>query len=214
MTIYAIASTKGGVGKSTTAVQIATLHAKAEETLLIDADPQASSAIWAAWRREKGKLPVPTTARLYGKAVLNEGRVLSKGFKHTVIDTGGRDSESLRAALLLADMAIVPIGASNLDAAALTDLQEILELSKQYNPNLQIRVLMTRLHPHPNSKDTLEMAKYLDESGFTVLKTRIHERVAYRRAIAEGLTVEEFETADSEAAKKEFVELFQEVTQA
>jgi len=45
---YAVVNTKGGVGKTTTAVHLATLLARQGPTLLIDADPQASAASWAA----------------------------------------------------------------------------------------------------------------------------------------------------------------------
>lgn len=49
--IYAVVNTKGGVGKTTTAVHLATMLARTERTLLIDGDPQTSAASWAAWRR-------------------------------------------------------------------------------------------------------------------------------------------------------------------
>ena len=50
--IYAVVNTKGGVGKTTTAVHLATMLSRLGETLLIDGDPQASAASWAAWRRD------------------------------------------------------------------------------------------------------------------------------------------------------------------
>jgi chromosome partitioning protein len=71
-----------------------------------------------------------------GKAVLSEGRNLVAGFAHTVVDAGRRDSAGLRAALLLAELVLVPIGASNPDAAAMTDLLEVVELARDLNPGL------------------------------------------------------------------------------
>jgi len=106
--IYAVVNTNGGVGKTTTAVHLATMLARTERTLLIDGDPQASAASWAAWRRATRALP--TTTCLAGKAILSEGKTLSEGFAHTVADAGGRDSVGLRSALLLARQAIVPWG--------------------------------------------------------------------------------------------------------
>lgn len=52
-----------------------------------------------------------------------------------MIDVGGRDSASLRSALLIADHLIVPVGASSFDAEALTDLLEIVDLAKDHNEN-------------------------------------------------------------------------------
>lgn len=77
MTIFAVVNTKGGVGKTTTAVHLATMLARQGKTLLIDGDPQASAASWAAWRREnEGYTPSPTTTCLAGKAILAEGKGL------------------------------------------------------------------------------------------------------------------------------------------
>ncbi|MEP9781904.1 ParA family protein, partial [Xanthomonas euvesicatoria] len=50
--VFACVNTKGGVGKTTTAVHLAVMLARQGKTLLIDGDPQASAASWAAWRRE------------------------------------------------------------------------------------------------------------------------------------------------------------------
>ena len=87
--IFAVANTKGGVGKTTTAIHLATMLARNFNTLLIDGDPQASAASWAAWRRDSTFSPSPTTTRLDGKAVLAEGKALAGGFAHTVWTPAG-----------------------------------------------------------------------------------------------------------------------------
>ena len=187
--IYAVVNTKGGVGKTTTAVHMATMLARTDRTLLIDGDPQASAASWAAWRRETQRDPSPTTTCLSGKAILSEGKTLSEGFANTVVDAGGRDSVGLRSALLLARQAIVPVGASNLDAAAMTDLLEVIDMAKDYNSELQVRIFLTRIDSR--TKDAAEMLAFLHEQKLPVLSCRACERVAYRRAIGEGAIVQE-----------------------
>jgi chromosome partitioning protein len=205
--IFACVNTKGGVGKTTTAVHLATMLARQYRTLLIDGDPQASAASWAAWRREAEFSPSPTTTCLTGKAILTEGKPLAKGFEHTVVDAGGRDSAGLRSALLLAQRAVIPVGASNLDAAAMTDLLEVVEMARDYNPELDVRVLLTRVDPR--TRDAAEMLEFLLEQKLTVLPTRVCERVAFRRAIGEGAIVHEL--GRDQVAMNEMDAFFREV---
>ena len=190
MTIFACVNTKGGVGKTTTAVHLATMLAKTGKTLLIDGDPQASAASWAAWRRDNPEYsPSPTTVCLQGKAINSEGRQLATAYEHVVVDAGGRDSVGLRSALLLAEVVIVPVGASSFDAAAMTDLLTVVDLARDYNPELDVRMLLSRVDTR--TKDTGEMLTFLEEQSFSVFKTKICERVAFRRCISEGATVHE-----------------------
>ncbi|MGZ5030866.1 MAG: nucleotide-binding protein [Methylobacter sp.] len=206
--IYSVVNTKGGVGKTTTAVHLATMLAKHGKTLLIDGDPQASAASWAAWRRENpAYAPSPTTTCLAGKAILTEGKQLAVGFENVVVDAGGRDSVGLRSALLLSQRAIIPIGASNLDAAAMTDLMTVVELARDYNPDLDVRVLLTRVDPR--TKDAAEMLEFLAEQKLAVLPTKVCERVAFRRAIGEGAIVQEL--GKDHAAIAEMESFFKEV---
>lgn len=205
--IYACVNTKGGVGKTTTAVHLATMLAREGSTLLIDGDPQASAASWAAWRRDSSRGPSPTTTCLTGKAILSEGRQLAAGFANTVVDAGGRDSTGLRSALLLATHAIIPVGASSLDAAAMTDLLEVVELARDYNASLGVRVLLTRIDPR--TRDVAEMLSFLKDQNLQVLSHKICERVAFRRAIGEGAIVQEL--GKDQAAINEIEGVFMEI---
>jgi chromosome partitioning protein len=207
--IFACVNTKGGVGKTTTAVHLAVMLSHQDRTLLIDGDPQASAASWAAWRRENPRYTSsPTTVCLLGKAILSEGKQLAQGFDHTVVDAGGRDSTGLRSALLLAERAVVPVGASSLDAAAMTDLLEVVELARDYNPSLDVVILLTRIDPR--TKDTGEMLQFLAEQRLHVLQAKVCERVAFRRAVGEGAIVQEI--GRDPAAIKEMEAFFKEVT--
>lgn len=207
---YAVLNTKGGVGKTTLAVHLAVMLAHEGPTVLFDGDAQQSAAAWAAWRRESvyNANPGPTTTCLGGKAILTEGKQIAAGFMHTVVDVGGSDAAALRSALLLAERALVPVGASNLDAAAMTDLLQVVDLAKDYNPSLDVRVVLSRVDPR-TQRDAGGMLEFLAEHKLKVLDARISERVAFRRSIGEGSTAQEMKK--DPAATQEMTALFQEL---
>lgn len=188
--IYASVNTKGGVGKTMTAVHLSVHLSHQGPTLLIDGDPQATSAGWAVLRREADRSPSPTTTILKGRSILEEGKALAGGFAHTVIDAGGRDSQGLRSALVFAQVAIVPVVASQFDAMAMTDLIEIADLVRDINPALDMRFLLNRVDPRI-ARDNEEMVEYIQSQGLKLLSTRVVERIAYRRAVKEGSVVHE-----------------------
>ncbi len=215
---YAVVNTKGGVGKSTTAVHLASYLAKQGTCLLIDGDsPQGSSASWVGWRRtleggkESGSLgPSPTLSRLVGREVYDEGKQLAAKYDNTVIDAGGQDNPSIRNALLMCDVAIIPVGASSFDASAMSDMVQLISMVSDINRGLQVRVLLARLDSR--TKDGDDMRKFLTEQmGLHVLNAEIGERVGFRRTTGRGVTVEEDGTDDK--AITEMGAFYREITQ-
>jgi len=218
----AVVNTKGGVGKSTVAMHLATyLASRGYKTLLVDGDDkQQSCAIWAQWRRNEEentgeKLVSPSTITLTGKAIRNEGIKIAEDYDFMIVDAGGRENPSLRNALLFADLAIAPIGASSLDAAAMDDFFEIVETSREYkeafDEKLQVMMLLARVDLR--AKDGAMMRDYLEESqdakNYKYFESVISERVDFKRSISNGKTA--METDPEGAAAKEMIAFCQEV---
>ena len=88
------------------------------------------------------------------------------------------------------------------------DNLSLVELSKEYNTGLDVRVLLMRVDTR--TKDTNEMLDYLKEQGLNVLSSRVCERVAFRRAIGEGAIAQEIGKDPSATAEMEA--FFKEVT--
>lgn len=125
--IIAIANSKGGVGKSTIAVHLAAwLHRQGHRVTLADCDTQQSSSEWI-----REAVPEVKTVRLDNPdIILNELPLLAADTEFVIADGPGSQTETSRALLLRADLAIVPCKASMLEVRALAKATEVLRVSQ------------------------------------------------------------------------------------
>ena len=115
--ILAVGNVKGGVGKTTLAVNLTiALTCSGRDVLLIDGDEQATAIAFTELRtaQKKGK-PGYTAVSLQGGAIRTQVRQLAAKYSDIVIDVGGRDTGSLRAALTVADVVLVPVQPRSFD---------------------------------------------------------------------------------------------------
>src|SRR3954468_15237532 len=114
--IYAIGNVKGGVGKTTLAVNIAiALSRKKRDVLLIDGDEQGTALAFTDIRAAEKGNPGYTAVALHGANIRTQVRQLAPKYADIVIDVGGRDTGSLRAALTVADVVLIPVKPRSFD---------------------------------------------------------------------------------------------------
>src|SRR3954466_2279274 len=133
-----LAQTKGGVEKTTLAVNIAVERSQAgRDLLLVDADEQATASDFTAIRTEQLGSPGYTAIQLSGAAVRTQVLQMAGKYQDIIIDAGGRDTAGLRAALTVADVAVVPFQPRSFDIWTLDKVAELITEARGYNPGLR-----------------------------------------------------------------------------
>ena len=122
--IVTVGNTKGGVGKTTLALNFAIARAIAgRDVWLIDGDRQGTAQTAITIRSEAGRQPLIACAQYADESTLRaQVQQVGPKFEDIVIDAGGRDSTALRAALVLSDVLVVPFAPRSLDVWALADI--------------------------------------------------------------------------------------------
>lgn len=212
MSIILIGGEKGGTGKTTLAVNLAALRAlQGRDVLLIDTDIQASASYWAQTRDEAGIQPRVACIQKFGKGLQTEVRDLAKRYQDIVIDAGGRDSVELRAALVIAERVFIPIQPSQFDIWTLGRMDDLVKTAQGFNPELQAWVVISRASTNPSVNEVAEARSLLADFEHVQLSSAvIRDRIAYRKAARDGLSIEELKPTDPKAGE-EIQALFQEV---
>ena len=198
--ILAFVGQKGGVGKSTAAVCVAgELVRLGRSVLLVDSDPQGTARTWAEVASESGR-PVPTVAAM-GATMHRPDQLprLRAGFDCVVIDCPPRAGDVQRAALMVADVAVLPCGPSAPDAWALAGSLDLVAEARALRPELVAAVLLTRVQAHTAlGRGAREV---LAEGGLPVLRASLGYRVAYAESLAAGMGATEYAPGDLAAGE-------------
>lgn len=191
---------KGGVGKTLLATNLVVMCSRADrDVLLIDADDQESATDFTDLRSERlGGDPGYTSIKLTGKAVRDQVQRLKDKYDDIIIDTGGRDTVSQRAALTVADILLVPFAPRSLDVWTFEHVENLIDEMTPANPDLRAYAFINRAD-HQGS-DNEDAAAFMQESnvlGF--IPAHLGNRKAFASAVAEGLGVVEYKPRDKKA---------------
>lgn len=200
--LLVVGGIKGGSGKTTIATNLAVCRAHLNhKVLLVDADEQESSIDWLQQR----KFPHYSSiggSKLAGKELYK----LLKEIKETnewddiIVDTGGRDTTSQRAALALCDAFLAPFRPRSLDIWTLTSLRKLNSDIKEINPNLRIMAGLNQCEPRGSDKQTARTI--IEENKIECLHAEIGYRKAFSDASSSGLGVIELKTADAKSVEE------------
>jgi chromosome partitioning protein len=204
--IIALVNSKGGVGKSTIAGNlVAWLHERGHKVILADCDSQQSSSEWI--REALPEIPVVRLAS--ADEVLDELPVLRQEADYVVCDGPGSQTETSRALLMWADLAIIPCKASMFEARALdknTGFVRQAQAIRNGAPEA-VAVLSMIGRDYRLTKDMRDAAKALQLS---LVKTPVTLRQAYADAPGQATFVWKMGYQARDAAE-EIDRLFQEI---
>lgn len=211
-TIYTVGGIKGGAGKTTVATNLVFMLAQSgRDVLLIDADDQESATDFTTWRNERldGNSGY-TAVQLTGPNVRREALALAGKYDDIIIDTGGRDTTSQRAALTIAQVALFPFVPRSLDVWTIEKLQRVLYEIQPANPSLKAFAFINRADASGSDNEGAASA-LRDAEGLTFLDTPLGNRKSFANAAAGGLGITELHPLDRKAIV-EFQTLFAAVT--
>jgi chromosome partitioning protein len=199
--ILVVGGTKGGSGKTLLATSLSVLRTVAgQDVLLIDADEQGSAMDFTRQRQRRTEGDAGYTAIQTREAdvTVQVWRMVEK-YGDIVIDVGGRDTASQRAALAVADALLIPFPPTSVDLWTADTVVALLKEAQAFNPSVRAYAIINKAFPR--GSDNVEAAALLQEypDHWTYVDTPIGNRKAFSNAFGGGYAVTEYQPKDSKA---------------
>lgn len=200
--ILCIGTTKGGAGKSTLAVNLTIASAlNGHDVLLIDGDEQRTALTFTDLRTEQLGQAGYTAVALTGIAIRNQVRQLAPKYDDIIVDVGGRDTGSFRAALIVADVLLIPVLPRSFDLWAVDQVIDLIKDARELNENLRAVAVVNMADPQgQDNDDTAQALAKLPE--IELLPITIGRRKAFPNAATSGHSVLEHTPKDPKAVQE------------
>lgn len=203
--IVSFVNQKGGVGKTTLAINVAAvLAARGQRVLLVDADVQGSALAWLGNRGADPLfpvvgLPMPIIHRQIGEFV--------RDYDHVVIDAPGRAEAVARSIVVASEVVAIPVQPSPYDVWSAHDVLNLIAEARVFNENLKLVFVINR--KIANTAIGRDVREALAEYQVPVLAAAVCQRVIFAESAATGQAV--FEVDGRSAAAEEITALTDEL---
>ena len=198
--IVVVGGIEGGSGKSTIATNLAVARATKHQVMLIDGDDQESTTAWFSQRQatHPDLSPNLTFAQIAGKTARERILKLSQHYDTTIVDVGGRDTTTQRAALSVANLFLIPLQPRSVDLWTLEKVSQLISEIKTINKHLKCGGFINRAFSSGTDNETSMEA--IDEvENIDLIKLKIGDRKSFSNSFGVGLTIPEIRPLDPKA---------------
>jgi chromosome partitioning protein len=195
MKIVTVTGYKGGVGKSTTAIHLATFLSERGEVVLVDSDPNRSAMGWS--KRGDGRLPFAIADERQAMKIVGNA-------DYVVIDTPARPhTDDLEELCKGCELLVLPT------APDVLSLEPMLATAHELG-KANYRALLTVVPPYP-SKEGKMMRDDLEEGGVPVFRSMIRRTIGFPKAALEGVSIRDISQPRLREAWEDYVQLGHEI---
>jgi chromosome partitioning protein len=197
MPVIALVGNKGGAGKTTLCINLASALAERDATVVLDADPQQSSHNWHAIANGGSAFPVIAATEDVADAAADHAGAA----RYVLIDCPPSvHSRQTSDALSHADLALIPVQPSPLDLWASAQIEAEVGRARESNPDLGALLVINQLEPRTRLSQVMRDA--LAELSLPAAQSAISRRMVYKKSVIQGKSVLDVGSQGAAAAEE------------
>ena len=201
--LLVVGGIKGGSGKSTIAVNLAVARAGKHKVLLVDGDDQESISDWYAERKSSYPDLSPNLdfMQVAGESAHKPLLDIADRYDTIIVDTGGRDTNTQRAVLSIADLLLLPFQPRSVDIWTLKKVSVLIGKIQKVNSDLKCGGFVNRAFANSTDNDNT-MTAIFETDNIELIPIKIGDRKAFSNSFGAGLTVPEIKPKAEKAMEE------------